>query len=236
MNRPGFSGGSEPCEGGSHASTEEVLGGDQGPAGPDGVPGPAGVRAAPGRGGRGGGEVGDQPRDVAGLGTAGRGRLGSAPRNVHCGCAAGGRVGARGAGTEACQRNRQGGGKFLRAGARPATAEVVEFVDKYREELGGVEPICRVLQVARRPTTRRRGGDPSIRALSSHSSFEYSQSRPHESTPVTVLSADALANLTNRLPLPHPTSSARLAAGSSALATIRSWMRRWRSPPCGAKR
>jgi hypothetical protein len=38
----------------------------------------------------------------------------------------------------------QGGVGFLRAGARPATAEIVAFIDAHRDRFG-VEPICRVL-------------------------------------------------------------------------------------------
>src|SRR5690625_6985908 len=37
-----------------------------------------------------------------------------------------------------------GGVEFLRAGARPATAVVVRFIDDHRDR-SGVEPICRVL-------------------------------------------------------------------------------------------
>src|SRR5690625_2929726 len=37
-----------------------------------------------------------------------------------------------------------GGVEFLRAGARPATAVVVRFIDDHRDRFG-VEPICRVL-------------------------------------------------------------------------------------------
>jgi putative transposase len=38
-------------------------------------------------------------------------------------------------------------GEFLRGGARPPTKELVAFIDANRDELG-VEPICKVLQVA----------------------------------------------------------------------------------------
>ncbi|WP_344016358.1 IS3 family transposase, partial [Kitasatospora atroaurantiaca] len=55
---------------------------------------------------------------------------------------------------------------FLRAGARPATAEMTAFVDEVREELG-VEPVCEVLQFA--PSTyyaaKKREGRPSRRQL-----------------------------------------------------------------------
>jgi putative transposase len=60
-------------------------------------------------------------------------------------------------------------GGFLRAGARPATAEVVAYIDAHREVFG-VEPICTVLQVApstyyaakRRPVCRRRLRDAEL--------------------------------------------------------------------------
>ncbi len=62
------------------------------------------------------------------------------------------------------QRDLEAGVGFLRGGARPPTAVIVEFIDANRDELG-VEPICEVLQVA--PSTyyaakpaRRRPGDP----------------------------------------------------------------------------
>ncbi len=41
--------------------------------------------------------------------------------------------------------SRSTGVEFLRAGARPATAEVVAFIDAHRERFG-VEPICEVLR------------------------------------------------------------------------------------------
>ena len=42
------------------------------------------------------------------------------------------------------QRDLEGGLGFLRGGARPATAEIVAFIDEHRDRFG-VEPICRVL-------------------------------------------------------------------------------------------
>src|SRR5690606_31566717 len=45
---------------------------------------------------------------------------------------------------EARERDPVGGVEFLRAGARPATAVVVQFIDDHRDRFG-VEPICRVL-------------------------------------------------------------------------------------------
>ena len=38
----------------------------------------------------------------------------------------------------------EGGLGFLRGGARPATAQIVAFIDEHRHRFG-VEPICRVL-------------------------------------------------------------------------------------------
>ena len=42
------------------------------------------------------------------------------------------------------QRDPEGGGDFLRGGARPPVAEIVAFIDAHRDRFG-VEPICRVL-------------------------------------------------------------------------------------------
>jgi transposase-like protein len=50
------------------------------------------------------------------------------------------------------QRDPAGGLGFLCAGARPATAEVVAFIDCHRDDWG-VEPTCEVLQFAPPPTT-----------------------------------------------------------------------------------
>ncbi|MGH8940522.1 MAG: IS3 family transposase, partial [Actinomycetes bacterium] len=54
--------------------------------------------------------------------------------------------------------------KFLRAGARPATAEVVSFIHGHRDRWG-VEPICRVLQVAPSTYYAARSRPPSARTL-----------------------------------------------------------------------
>jgi putative transposase len=55
---------------------------------------------------------------------------------------------------------------FLRGGARPPTALIVDYIDGHRDEFG-VEPICRALQMA--PSTyyaaKRRVLEPSARAL-----------------------------------------------------------------------
>jgi transposase-like protein len=55
---------------------------------------------------------------------------------------------------------------FLRGGARPPIEVIVEYIDAHRDEFG-VEPICKVLQVA--PSTyyaaKRRVIDPSARAV-----------------------------------------------------------------------
>ena len=49
--------------------------------------------------------------------------------------------------TQACQRDSEASGEFLRGGARPPTQEIVDFIDAHREEFG-VEPICTVLRSA----------------------------------------------------------------------------------------
>ena len=47
-----------------------------------------------------------------------------------------------GQGAQARERDPVGGVEFLRAGARPATALVVAFIDTHKDRFG-VEPICR---------------------------------------------------------------------------------------------
>src|SRR2546423_2931359 len=86
--------------------------------------------------------------EVGVMGQAGGDRRRPASRYVYCGRAADRGVGAGEPGTEACQRNSEGGVGFLRAGVGPATAQVVEFIDEHREVFGGVEPICGVLRDA----------------------------------------------------------------------------------------
>ncbi|MEX5636539.1 IS3 family transposase [Parafrankia sp. FMc2] len=54
---------------------------------------------------------------------------------------------------------------FLCAGARPATAAVVAFIDQHKEDLGGVEPICDVLQVAPSSYYAAKKRPPSARSL-----------------------------------------------------------------------
>ena len=49
--------------------------------------------------------------------------------------------------TQACQRDSEASGQFLRGGARPPTQEIVDFIDANRDEFG-VEPICTVLRSA----------------------------------------------------------------------------------------
>ena len=66
-------------------------------------------------------------------------------------------------------RNPQGRNKFLRAGVRPATPLICEFIDEHREEFG-VVPICRALavhgvQIAPRTYWAHRASAPSKRAL-----------------------------------------------------------------------
>ncbi|HET9868520.1 MAG TPA: IS3 family transposase [Nitrospira sp.] len=54
---------------------------------------------------------------------------------------------------------------FFGAGARPATATVVNFIDDHQEELGGVEPICEVLQFAPSTYYAAKNRPPSARAV-----------------------------------------------------------------------
>ncbi len=61
------------------------------------------------------------------------------------------RTGARGRRTAPRQRNPEGCGNFLRAGAGPATDQVVAFIDAHQGEFGGVQPICQVLSDAGLP-------------------------------------------------------------------------------------
>ena len=67
------------------------------------------------------------------------------------------------------KRNIEGRNKFLRAGVRPATPLICEFIDAHREEFG-VVPICRALavhgvQIAPRTYWAHRSSGPSKRAL-----------------------------------------------------------------------
>ena len=66
-------------------------------------------------------------------------------------------------------RNIEGRNKFLRAGVRPATPLICEFLDAHREEFG-VVPICRALavhgvQIAPRTYWAHRSSGPSKRTL-----------------------------------------------------------------------
>ena len=70
---------------------------------------------------------------------------------------------------ESTDRNPQGRNKFLRAGVRPATPLICEFIDEHREEFG-VVPICRTLavhgvQIGPRTYWAHRMAAPSKRAL-----------------------------------------------------------------------
>ena len=60
------------------------------------------------------------------------------------------------------ERDLEDGVGFLRGGARPPTAVIVDYIDAHRDEFG-VEPICRVLtarlQIA--PSTLLRRQDPA---------------------------------------------------------------------------
>src|SRR5581483_4109776 len=68
------------------------------------------------------------------------------------------------------QRDPQGSLCFFRAGARPATATLVKFIDEHKHRWG-VEPICRVLQVApstyyaatTRPPSARKQRDETLK-------------------------------------------------------------------------
>ena len=72
---------------------------------------------------------------------------------------------AGGPGAASGERDLEVGVGFLRGGARPPTEVIVEYIDEHRDEFG-VEPICRVLQVA--PSTyyaaKTPAGRPSARA------------------------------------------------------------------------
>jgi len=81
--------------------------------------------------------------------------------NFYFGCAAGGRAGAGEPGAEAGQRDPQGR-ELFRPGDGPATAQVVEFVDKHREQFG-VGPICAVLGCAASTYHAARTRPPSAR-------------------------------------------------------------------------
>ncbi len=61
------------------------------------------------------------------------------------------------------QRDPQGGGGFLRGGARPPTEEMTAFIDERRGEFG-VEPICSVLPIAPSTYYAAKPRPPSARA------------------------------------------------------------------------
>jgi transposase-like protein len=50
-------------------------------------------------------------------------------------------------GTQACQRDPEVRGEFLRGGARPPTHQVIDYIDQHKDRFG-VEPICAVLRAA----------------------------------------------------------------------------------------
>jgi hypothetical protein len=54
--------------------------------------------------------------------------------------------------------------RFLRGGARPPAALIVEFIDVHREEYG-VEPICEQLQIAPSTYYAHRSRPPSVRSV-----------------------------------------------------------------------
>ena len=88
--------------------------------------------------------VGVNKDTLRGLVQAGRDRYGSPAGHDDDGGSNDPRVATRGQGTQARQRDPVGGVEFLRAGARPATAVVIEFIDTHKDTFG-VEPICTVL-------------------------------------------------------------------------------------------
>src|SRR5262249_44351337 len=96
---------------------------------------------------------------------------GPAAGHHQCGARADSRPGAGGPGTPSRQRDPQGGVRFFRAGARPALATAVKFINAHRI-CWGVEPICRVLQIAPssyyaavgRPVSARRQRDEVLKA------------------------------------------------------------------------
>jgi putative transposase len=64
----------------------------------------------------------------------------------------------------------EGGGEFLRGGARPPVEEVTRFVDAHRERRSaglrwGIEPICKVLEIAPSTYWAAKRRPPSARAL-----------------------------------------------------------------------
>ena len=111
-----------------------------------------------------------QPGHAAGLVQAGRDRRRSTAGDDDERRRADQGAGAGGPRAEAGQRDPAGGVLVLRAGARPATAVVVAFIDDHRDRFG-VEPICRVLtehEVKIAPSTllrARRPGRRSARAI-----------------------------------------------------------------------
>ena len=79
------------------------------------------------------------------VGASGRHRRWISARGIDRGVGAGQGTRAREPRTEACQRDSEASGEFLRGGARPPTQEIVDFIDDNRDEFG-VEPICTVLR------------------------------------------------------------------------------------------
>src|SRR6516162_3873151 len=88
-------------------------------------------------------EAPGEPRDATPVGPPGGDRHRAAAGLDERRAAAAARVGAREQGAASGQRDPEGGLGFLCAGARPATAQIVNFIDQHRGF--GVEPICRVL-------------------------------------------------------------------------------------------
>src|SRR5690606_3311832 len=82
------------------------------------------------------------------MGQEGRGRQRPACRYHHFGCATHQGTGARGQGASPGQRHPEDGQRVFRAGgARPPIEVLKSYIDRHRDDYG-VEPICRVLQMA----------------------------------------------------------------------------------------
>src|ERR1700733_9839140 len=92
-------------------------------------------------------EVRDDGRDAAEVGAPERSRWWAPARGRQRGGSEdqGARAGEQGA--QARERDLEGRVGFLRAGARPAAKEVSRMIDEHRGEFG-IEPICRMLQIA----------------------------------------------------------------------------------------
>src|SRR5207302_5208817 len=89
----------------------------------------------------------DQPGHLARLGEAGPDRRGGPARGEPCGRGADQAVGEGERRAPSGERDLADGVGFLRGGARPPLATVVDYIEDHRE-MFGVEPICRTLSQA----------------------------------------------------------------------------------------